>query len=193
MGLSLTRQGMDAISVSAVNPVQSVTGEVSNGNLKIAVNGVESGDIPLPENTPVINFNSAQISTSNVIDVRMGSDTPVYAETVSELYISSNTYPIKTLNNLRITSISSVTSTYYYGTINTNISMDGIEFTKMPDGDYLIQYLGSSEAKYFFGEINASKSGRHLSIDTSARVVCTRSPSSTVMLKIIGMFATNIT
>ena len=32
-----------------VNPVQSVSGTVSEGNLKITVNGVESGDIPLPE------------------------------------------------------------------------------------------------------------------------------------------------
>lgn len=49
IGLSLTRQGLGTIVVPEINPVQSVEGTVSDGMLKISVNGIESGDIPLPE------------------------------------------------------------------------------------------------------------------------------------------------
>lgn len=48
MSLSLTRQGLGTIVVPEVNPIQNVAGSVTDGNLNISVNGINSNDIALP-------------------------------------------------------------------------------------------------------------------------------------------------
>ena len=57
------------------NAVNSISGTVSNGNLKIAVNGVESGDIPLPDSElPIItmdeeiNVLEIDITSTNIVN-----------------------------------------------------------------------------------------------------------------------------
>ena len=48
--LTLSTNNNDmTLNESSAAIVKSVSGTVSNGNLKITVNGVESADIPLPE------------------------------------------------------------------------------------------------------------------------------------------------
>ena len=49
-GLKLTSSGNTmSINGTTANIINSISGQVTYGNLKITVNGVESGDIPLPE------------------------------------------------------------------------------------------------------------------------------------------------
>ena len=54
------------VNGKTANAVNSISGTVSNGNLKIAVNGVESGDIPLPESYPIINLKEHSASEINI-------------------------------------------------------------------------------------------------------------------------------
>ena len=75
-GLKLTSSGNNmSINGTSASIVNSIGGSVSNGNLKITVNGVESGDIPLPETevkpiatvssptpSPIIEFNNVTVN-----------------------------------------------------------------------------------------------------------------------------------
>lgn len=67
-GLKLTSSG-NTMSINGTSApiVNSISGSVSNGNLKISVNGIESVDIPLPKTSPIeINEYNA---TPFVVDV----------------------------------------------------------------------------------------------------------------------------
>ena len=66
-GLKLSTDNNNiTLNGDSVQIVKTVSGQVSNGNLKITVNGVESGDIPLPETTQeIITFNENGSITIN--------------------------------------------------------------------------------------------------------------------------------
>ena len=67
--IGVTSEGNNVtVNGSNATIVKSVSGTVTDGNLKITVNGVESGDIPLPESSkPLISINSVMSVTSRNI------------------------------------------------------------------------------------------------------------------------------
>lgn len=63
--MSLTTQDGNSVAVTG-KTVQSVSGDVIDGKLKISVNGVTSGDIPLPESIPLRGYVSNQYNNYSI-------------------------------------------------------------------------------------------------------------------------------
>lgn len=63
--IGVTSEGNNVtVNGSSATIVKSVSGQVTDGNLKITVNGVESGDIPLPDTIKIIESDSNLLSIS---------------------------------------------------------------------------------------------------------------------------------
>ena len=100
------------VNGKTANAVNSISGTVSNGNLKIAVNGVESGDIPLPENNTIYEADIDYIVLDDIIKEDI---------------------------HLNITPLSSYKS-YYYISQTSNVQMStvfGINYLFKATGQYL--------------------------------------------------------
>lgn len=85
--------------------INSVSGTVTNGKLKITVNGVQSGDIPLPESgvkyyfnmTPTIRYEGPTVIESTPITQTMASGSKMASGSNKECY-NGVAYPSGTLN-----------------------------------------------------------------------------------------------
>ena len=80
-------QGMTPLPYVATvqNIVNSVSGTVQNGNLRITVNGVESGDIPLPQTDTFLPF-------TNVKDINQAPNGYLFTDKVLVSYDTSLEY-----------------------------------------------------------------------------------------------------
>ena len=116
-GLKLSTDGNNmTLNGDSVAIVKTVSGQVTDGNLKITINGVESGDIPLPESDLVyisepksiqpISFRGAEgswsiITISNSLNgsktIYSGFSVPIKIENVSDTAYIEN-ISISTLN-----------------------------------------------------------------------------------------------
>ena len=112
IGLSLTRQALGTIVVPEINPVQSVNGTVSDGKLKISVNGVESGDIPLPK--PEIDDSVYMICGGTICHVSLNPpmSTPV---TTNYAYLNETVEPRLIVNNIISYSSAGIAGSRYTG------------------------------------------------------------------------------
>ena len=99
IGLNLTRQGAETIQIPSVNlPVYetTVSGQVVDNNLQITVNGVSSGDIPLPESTAKYDI-SVDIEDYTPSSTSHDYPDPCYNVSLTQVYSSS-------YNNILLTS-----------------------------------------------------------------------------------------
>ena len=144
------------VNGKSANAVNSVGGSVTDGNLKITVNGVESGDIPLPKSElpkfniisgPSIEIKVAKISfaSSDTIDNRsvvgggMRNSGEVYNGCgIAGFYAIS--MPINATGDFKGIPISGDTEcTGYPGTIIANTSITDVDFSvNLEDGEYIL-------------------------------------------------------
>ena len=144
--------------------VQSVSGEVTDGKLKITVNGVSSGDIPLPESIPLKGY-VQNVYKSSAGNISLFSPDSKYVVK----YWLFNPYG------------SGVTATKYSGTLNYRIipamtagdpelvTEHGITYYKYPDYDgdepsisQITIDVSSSSKPFFAASEIASRSNNFL-------------------------------
>ena len=144
------------VNGKSANAVNSVGGSVTDGNLKITVNGVESGDIPLPksQDDPIINDTSTANYTleGNISGVTVNKEleyllTPSQAQSIEVynniIYKRANCDGVL-YNNLSsqpsyMTVKSSSTATSKRGIIGTAVYSNVISpsvYSKLPNGKY---------------------------------------------------------
>ena len=87
--IGVTSEGNNVtVNGSNATIVKSVSGTVTDGKLKINVNGVESGDIPLPDSSlPILNFFQGNIMSTLLID----SVNVTFEKAINELCIMAHT------------------------------------------------------------------------------------------------------
>ena len=140
--------------------VNSISGAVTNGNLKIIVNGVESGDIPLPESIETIELtpyslptmpsdceNTSEVNTNynsrgdfyrgdNVVNIPYINDKIIMKNTCG----STNFGSLSSTSSLRVSRISSYNSTINAGHIADILnSIYSQLFEKLDNGNYVIE------------------------------------------------------
>lgn len=159
--LALTSSGNSmSINGTSANIVNSISGTVSDGKLKISVNGVESGDIPLPEiEVPSIKFtnkfsavrqefsipstNITLASTSSVeagINYKSSGQINVGATFIGDAGI---TMGINNSNSYTNFDVSSDTEANRLYTFSNDVIIDGTtitnnNFNAIEDGSYYI-------------------------------------------------------
>lgn len=161
--MSLATQGGSNVAVTG-KTVQSVSGEVTDGKLKITVNGVSSGDIPLPESTPLRGYiQNVYKSAAGNISLFSPNSKNVVKYWMFDPYGSG------------------VTATKYSGTLNYRmipamtagdpelVTEHGITYYKYPDYDgdepsisQITTDVSNSSKPYFAASGIASRSGNFL-------------------------------
>lgn len=116
--LSTSNNNM-TLNGDSVQIVKTVSGTVSNGNLQITVNGVSSGDIPLPESGGVVDIQSIYPITPASISGTGASNQCIALSTISTKSLQDitviNGIAYRMSNNNEYYYYYSVNSTTYYG------------------------------------------------------------------------------
>ena len=144
-GLKLSTDNNNmTLNGDSVQIVKSVSGTVSDGNLKITVNGVQSGDIPLPESSEGIELkvyrpSSQALRLSSVSSSRIGI-VMNFSNTINKAYIMSS-YPTY-YSDCDISDTTILSDNVYSAGIpaawNINIILPGMGINKLPNGVYFI-------------------------------------------------------
>lgn len=155
-----------------INPVQSVSGQINNGNLKITVNGVESGDIPLPESVTEIVLDTAYY-TGTVSSRSANSFTSGSIVKLSNVYIASDTIPIKAVNGVYIIRVG-LRTTGYMGALVTPIEIINEGFINLDDGEYSVNYIAIPPGNLsgYIEAVTCTKTGNKITIPASVNILC---------------------
>lgn len=135
-GLVITSSG-NQMSINGTNApiVNSISGAVADGKLKISVNGVESGDIPLPEGsgTFLVEQNYSEIPAINVTSKNNRND---YSQITYKFEEGGNIISNNVkINGLSLTGYMYANSSVWWGTIQDTTYFDNI-LKNLPDGQY---------------------------------------------------------
>ena len=141
-GLKLSTDGNNmTLNGDSVQIVKSVSGQVTDGNLKITINGVQSGDIPLPESesvvinteinvTPKSSWKASSNSGYDMIGFSKIENCNLISNTIS---LKSNLLYVPTYNIYK----NRFTRVYYEG---IDLSWTDDNLINLDDGDYDIYY-----------------------------------------------------
>lgn len=157
-GLKLSTDNNNmTLNGDSVQIVKSVSGTVSDGNLKIIVNGVQSGDIPLPDG--FIDNNTANTTSFAVTYAGSGAYGSII--NVSNYKIQSGLYVNKihyTGNCPVPTAVGSTKNGYLHRMSQMSTVRDNLEsifgFSKLDDGEYTLIYMTGSEPNNLYAYIS---------------------------------------
>ena len=155
IGLNLTKQDSTQISIPDINPIQTVGGSISNGNLKISVNGVESDPIDISNGMPSTSSASVHIySFSHDVESASGNAyyCNIYPQTSLSFFNKNTAVAVDRFTTQGVdTKINTSNSYSFSNNVYTTLSVEGeitapSNFTanlffQIPNSSFYMRYL----------------------------------------------------